>query len=155
MNTPPLPWAHRLRKVVDSFWGACLGAGVYAAWAVWANWDAGSHIALRAGLTHWVMSTFLTYTGTATMRQLHRLGRGPVTSALCCFGGGLFYTYALLIGAHVAVGTAYIALTLAAGVVPNLLFCGSYALLLARTRPPAAPVCTSFPTEPFAHEQTT
>ena len=35
----------RLRTVVDSFWGACFGAGVYAAWAVWANWDAGRHIA--------------------------------------------------------------------------------------------------------------
>ncbi|MDP3857499.1 MAG: hypothetical protein Q8Q73_07040 [Stagnimonas sp.] len=129
---------HRLREVVDSFWGACLGAGVYAAWAVWANWDAGSHIALRAGLTHWAMSTFLTYTGTGTMRQLHRLGRGPDAAALLCFCGGLLYTYALLIGAHAWVGTAHIALTLAAGVIPTLLFCGSYALLLSRTQPLAS-----------------
>lgn len=155
MNATHRRWTHRLRTVVDSFWGACLGALVYAAWAVWANWDAGAHIALRAGLTHWVMSTFLTYTGTGTMRQLHRLGRGSVGAALLCFGGGLLYTYALLIGAHAVAGTAHIALTLAAGVIPNLLFCGSYALLLARTQPPPPPARKPFPTEPFAHEQTT
>ena len=138
MSATPRRWAHQVRALVDSFWGACLGAGVYAAWAVWANWDAGSHIALRAGLTHWVMSTFLTYTGTGTMRQLYRLFRGPTEAALFCFGGGLLYTYALLIAAHAAVGTAHIGLTLAAGVVPNLLFCSSYALLLSRTRQPAS-----------------
>lgn len=145
----------RLRAVVDSFWGACLGAAVYAAWAVWANWDAGRHIALAAGLTHWVASTFLTYTGTGVMRQLHRHARGAAGAMLLCFGGGLLYTYALLLGAHALVGTAHLALTLAAGVVPNLLFCGSYALLLSRTHALASPARSSFPTEPFAHEQTT
>jgi len=155
MSAPPRRWTHRLRAVVDSFWGACLGAGVYAAWAVWANWDAGSHIALRAGLTHWLMSTFLTYTGTGTMRRLHRLGRGPVEAASLCFCGGLLYTYALLIGVHAWVGTAHIALTLAAGVIPNLLFCSSYSLLLSRTQPPPPSSRAPLPTEPFAHEQTT
>lgn len=145
----------RLRAVVDSFWGACLGAAVYAAWAVWANWDAGRHIALTAGLTHWATSTFLTYTGTGVMRQLHRRAHGTVGAMLLCFGGGLLYTYALLFGAHALVGTAHIALTLAAGVVPNLLFCGSYALLLSRTHALVSPARSPFLTEPFAHEQTT
>ena len=40
--------AARLRRATDSFWGACLGAGVYAAWAVWANWDAGERMAYTA-----------------------------------------------------------------------------------------------------------
>jgi len=145
----------RLRTVVDSFWGACFGAGVYAAWAVWANWDAGRHLAFTAGLTHWVTSTFLTYTGTGAMRQLYRLGRQRGEAMWLGFGGGLLYTYALLISAHALVGTAHIALTLAAGVIPNLLFCGSYALLLSRTEPPAVSARAPFPTEPFAHEQTT
>lgn len=125
----------RLRTVVDSFWGACLGACFYAAWASWANWDAGVPIAVRAGLTHWALSVILTYTGTGAMRRLHRLGRGPLESGLLCFIGGLLYAYALLIGVHACVGTVHIALTLAAGVIPNLIFCGSYTLLLARTQP--------------------
>lgn len=146
--------AQRLGAVVDSFWGACLGATAYAAWAIWANWDAGLHVALRAGLTHWAMSTFLTYTGTGTMRQLYRFGRGRIEAAMLCFSGGLLYTYSLLIAAHVSVGTAHIALTLSAGVIPNIVFCGSYTLLRSRNQA----LHKSMPRhsdEPFAHEPTT
>ena len=147
--------ATRLRGATDSFWGACLGAGVYAAWAVWANWDAGERIAFTAGLTHWVVSTFLTYTGTGVMRRCYVRGPGAMEAAALSFCGGLAYTYALLLSAHSLVGTAHIALTLAAGVIPNILFCGSYTLLLSRTQTPPAsePALLTVITEGPAHEK--
>lgn len=134
--------AARLRRVTDSFWGACFGAGVYAAWAVWANWEAGERVAYTAGLTHWLVSTFLTYTGTGVMRRCYARGRRAAEAAALSFGGGLAYTYALLFGAHLLTGTAHIALTLAAGVIPNILFCSSYTLLLSRTQPASAEAAT-------------
>lgn len=53
--------------------------------------------------------------------------------------------------------TAHIALTLAAGVIPNVLFCGSYTLLLSRTQAPMAPEAALLPvtTEGTAHEEPT
>lgn len=137
----------RLRRVVDSFWGACLGAGAYAAWAVWANWNDGARMALVVGATHWVVSTFLTYSGTGVMRSFHQHGRFASEATVLAFVGGLAYTYALLLAAHTAAGTMHLALTLAAGVIPNLLFCGSYALLLSRTQPTAhnLPLASSHP----------
>ncbi len=153
MKTSPQA-IQRLRTVVDSFWGACLGAAVYAAWAVWANWDAGSRIAFTAGFAHWVASTFLTYTGTAVMRRLYRQGSCVSQAGALSFCGGLLYTYALLFGAHTLAGTAHIALTLAVGVIPNVLFCGSYTLLLSRTQAPISKVPQSLFNERIAHEQT-
>ena len=149
--------AARLRRATDSFWGACLGAGVYAAWAVWANWDAGERMAYTAGLTHWVASTVLTYTGTGVMRRCYQRGPRAIEAAALSFCGGLAYTYALLLGVHTLVGTAHIALTLAAGVIPNVLFCGSYTLLLSRTQAPMAPEAALLPvtTEGTAHEEPT
>lgn len=123
----------RARQLIDSFWGAVLGAGIYGAWATFANWDAGPRVAITVGLTHWVLSTFLTYTGTGVMRRCYPLGGGRIDGALIAFSGGLAFTYAVLLSVHHAIGTPHIALTLAAGVIPNLLFCGSYSLLLSRT----------------------
>ncbi len=123
----------RARQLIDSFWAAVFGAGVYGAWATFANWDAGPRLAFTAGLAHWLMSTLLTYTGTGVMRQCFQLGNSKPEGALLAFSCGLGFTYTLLIGVHHAIGTPHVALTLAAGVIPNLLFCGSYALLLART----------------------
>ncbi len=127
--------ALQLRRLTDSIWGAMLGALVYAAWAVFANWDFGAPIALRAGVVHWLASTVLTYTGTGVMRRCFAMMDRPLEAAVITFLGGMAYTYILLLVVHHLLGTPHIALTLAAGVIPNILFCGSYALLLARTTP--------------------
>lgn len=124
-----------LRRLTDSLWGAALGALCYAVWATAVNWDASPRAALTAGFAHFLMSTFLTYTGTALMRQFFRLGSNRIEGAVIAGLGGLGFTYALLIGVHYAIGTPHIWLTLAAGVIPTLLFSGGYALLLARTMP--------------------
>ena len=49
------------------------------------------------------------------------------------FAGGLALTYASLIAVHGLLGTEQLLLTLAPGILPNILFCASYALLLKRT----------------------
>lgn len=125
----------RLRRLADSFLGAALGAAVYAAWAIAVNWPAGPRIALTAGGAHWLMSTFLTYTGTGLMRQCFTAASQRQHGALLAFCGGMGFTYVLLIGVHQAIGTPHLWLTLAAGIVPTTLFCASYALLLSRTAP--------------------
>ena len=126
-------WPARLRRLTDGLAGAVLGGAVYAAWVAAVNWDAGIKIAFTAALAHWVMSTFITYTGTGWMRRMDALGSTAIERIALAFFGGLAFTYAVLISVHQALGTPHLALTLAAGVVPNLLFCGGYALLLART----------------------
>lgn len=140
-------YALRARQVVDSFWGAMLGAGVYAAWAIFANRDAGMRVAITVGIAHWLTSTFLTYTGTGVMRRSFALGNESIDSALITFVTGLAYTYLVLLCVHHAIGTPHVLLTLAAGVIPNVLFCSSYALLLARTMPPKNPGVTMNPHE--------
>ena len=124
-----------LRRLADSFLGAALGAAFYAAWAIAVNWPAGPRIAFAAGGAHWLMSAFLTYTGTGLMRQCFAAARSERDGALFAFVGGLGFTYALLISVHHTIGTPNLVLTLVAGIVPNILFCGSYALLLSRTTP--------------------
>lgn len=123
----------RLKLLIDSFGGAVVGAGAYGAWATYVNWDSGSRVALGIGATHWLASTFLTYTGTGVMRRAFMLGSHEVGAVIVAAVGGLVYTYLVLLGIHLAIGTSHLLLTLAAGAIPNLLFCGSYALLLART----------------------
>lgn len=133
MTRPELEW--QARRLIDSFWGAMLGATVYAAWAIFANWDAGLKVAFTIGFAHWATSTVLTYTGTGVMRRSFAFGAHKTDSGLIAFGCGLIYTYLLLVSVHHAIGTPHVLLTLAAGVIPNVLFCSSYALLLARTAP--------------------
>jgi len=60
----------------------------------------------------------------------------------CCwrfmsFFGGLAMTYLALLSVHTTIGTQHILLTIAPGILPNVLFCSSYALLLMRTHPVA------------------
>lgn len=124
-----------LRLLTDSIVGAMLGAAVYAAWAVWANRQAGLEMALSAGIGHWLTSAVLTYFGTRWMRSLFRLGDRHGTRIAFAFIGGLALTYAALLAVHLAIGTPELLLTLLPGVIPNLLFCGSYAHLLQRTEP--------------------
>jgi hypothetical protein len=124
-----------LRALMDGLPGAVLGGAVYGAWAIAANWDAGGEVALRAGLAHWCTSALLTYFGTAVMRRLYGRPANALQGALRACSGGLALTYAVLVSVHLALGTPHVALTLTAGVLPNLAFCATYALLLARTMP--------------------
>lgn len=128
--------AWQLRRLTDGALGAVLGGLFYGAWAVWANGDAGAREALCIGSVHWLTSAGLTYFGTAAMRGCFGLARQPNLGALLAFAGGLTLTYGVLLLVHESMGTPHILLTLAAGVLPNLLFCSGYALLLQRTATP-------------------
>lgn len=141
----PHRYEHGLRRLMDGWTGAMLGALAYALWALAVNWSEGVALAGRIALTHWVMSTLLTVYGTAVMRACSGFGRSTGERALCAFVGGMSLTYVVLIGVHLLIGTPHIALTLAAGVIPTTLFCGGYTLLLMRTQNPdvAAPVAAS------------
>lgn len=123
---------HFLRYLMDSWFGAILGGGVYGAWAVWANWAQGASIAWGIGVAHWLTSAMLTFFGTLAMRQFYGNAQGLVGS-LRAVAGGLCLTYASLLAVHGLLGTEHLLLTLVPGIVPNILFCTSYALLLKRT----------------------
>jgi hypothetical protein len=45
----------------------------------------------------------------------------------------LAYTYAVLVGIHTVLGTPQLWLTLALGLLPNLVFCSTYSAVLTRT----------------------
>lgn len=134
----PRSLALRLRTLTDGLPGAIFGGLVYGLWVVWANRAGGLDLALRSGAAHWLTSVGLTYFGTAAMRSCFGLLPQPDLGALLAFVGGLLLTYTVLLMVHFSIGTPNIPLTLAAGVVPNLLFCSGYALLLRRTTAPLA-----------------
>ena len=123
----------RIRWLADSWFGAVLGAAAYGAWAVWANWSEGPMQAFRIGCAHWLASAFLTYCGTYVMRQLFGQ-RNTVVAGVRSIGGGLLFTYGILLLVHTLVNTQHILLTLAPGLVPNVLFCVGYTALLSRTQ---------------------
>jgi hypothetical protein len=135
----PAPLARRasylrlVRGLMDSWFGAILGGGVYGAWAVWANWSQGSTQAFRIGLAHWTTSALLTFFGTMAMRRFYGNGHGWV-SGIRALTGGLCLTYVSLLTVHGLIHTEHVLLTLAPGIIPNVLFCTSYALLLMRTQ---------------------
>ena len=122
-----------VRYLMDSWFGAALGGGVYGAWAVWANWAQGASMALTIGAAHWLTSALLTFFGTMAMRKFYGNADGWAGS-LRAFAGGLSLTYASLFAVHGLLGTQQLLLTLAPGIIPNILFCASYALLLKRTQ---------------------
>jgi len=119
---------------MDSWFGAILGGSVYGAWAVWANWSQGSAHAWGIGLAHWATSALLTFFGTMAMRKFYGNGRGWA-GGLRALSGGLCLTYASLLLVHGVIRTEHVLLTLAPGIIPNVLFCTGYALLLVRTQP--------------------
>jgi hypothetical protein len=131
--TTTSPHMRKLRWLTDSLGGAALGAMVYAIWAVCVNWHASPSLAIRAGLTHWVISTALTYCDAANMRYFFSLGRTRLEGMAFALCAGLTLTYSVLITAHLIVGTPHILLTLAVGVIPNIVYCVGYTLLLSRT----------------------
>lgn len=126
-----------IRSLMDSWFGAILGGSVYGAWAVWANWSQGSAHAWGIGLAHWATSALLTFFGTMAMRKFYGNGRGWA-GGLRALSGGLCLTYASLLLVHGVIRTEHVLLTLAPGIIPNVLFCTGYALLLVRTQPEGA-----------------
>jgi hypothetical protein len=126
-----------VRHLMDSWFGAILGGSVYGAWAVWANWSQGPVHAWGIGLAHWTTSAMLTFFGTMAMRQFYGNGHGW-TGGLRALAGGLCLTYASLLLVHSLIRTEHLLLTLAPGIIPNVLFCAGYALLLMRTQPEEA-----------------
>lgn len=135
VSTPEVRGLRLVRYLMDSWFGAVLGGGVYGAWAVWANWAQGAHMALAIGAAHWMTSALLTFFGTQAMRGFYGDADSRI-GGLRAFAGGLALTYASLFTVHGLLGTHQLLLTLTPGIVPNILFCASYALLLKRTRTP-------------------
>ena len=129
----PHPGLRLMRYLMDSWFGAVLGGGIYGAWAVWANWSQGASMALTIGAAHWLTSALLTFFGTMAMRRFYGDGNGAL-GGLRAFAGGMTLTYASLFAVHGLLGTQHLLLTLAPGIVPNILFCASYSMLLKRTR---------------------
>lgn len=127
-----------VRYLMDSWLGAVFGGGIYGAWAVCANWAQGASIAWGIGAAHWLTSTLLTFFGTMAMRRFYGKGIGWWGS-LRALGGGLALTYTSLLVVHGLLGTEQLLLTLAPGIIPNILFCSSYALLLKRTQTEVTP----------------
>jgi hypothetical protein len=130
--TPQIGGLRLIRYLMDSWLGAVLGGGVYGAWAVWANWSQGASTAWGIGAAHWLTSAMLTFFGTMAMRQFYGQASGW-RGSLRAFGGGLALTYVSLFAVHGLLGTQQLLLTLAPGIIPSILFCSSYALLLKRT----------------------
>jgi len=121
-----------MRQLMGSWVGAVLGGSVYGAWATWANWDQGRNHALLIGASHWATSTVLTYGGTWAMGQFFAQSKG-LGGAVRAFTGGMTLTYACLFIVHTVLRTEHLLLTLAPGLIPNIVFCSSYAALLMRT----------------------
>jgi hypothetical protein len=127
---------HAAKHLMGSWLGAVLGGSVYGAWAVWANWSQGASTAWGIGAAHWLTSTLLTFFGTMAMRWFYGRAAGLRNSfrgSLRACGGGLALTYGSLLTVHGLLGTEQLLLTLAPGIIPNIVFCASYALLLKRT----------------------
>ncbi|MDD9893588.1 MAG: hypothetical protein OXT49_08805 [Gammaproteobacteria bacterium] len=122
----------RLHALIDSPFGAVLGGAVYGAWAFAVNHHAGAENAWLIGLSHWSLSTFLTFFGVRIMRICYGFGRWPLMSVGFSFAGSMVFTYVLLISVHTFLGTPEILLTLAPGILPTVGFAGGYSLLLYR-----------------------
>lgn len=137
----------KIRYLSDGLLGASLGALIYALWAFFVNLEFGLLFALKVSITHWCLSTTITYYGTAVMRFCYRLSALPQTliilRAFATFCGGIILTYGILIPIHLLIGTPNIFLTLSAGIIPTILFCFFYALLLSRTEPKNSPAIYS------------
>ena len=121
-----------LRRLMGSWFGAVLGGAVYGAWAAGANWGQGRDHALLIGASHWATSALLTYGGTWAMARFYGRSQGW-GGAVRAFMGGMALTYISLFTVHAFLRTEHVLLTLAPGLVPNILFFFFFAALLVRT----------------------
>lgn len=126
----------QIHKLIDSPLGAVLGGGVYGLWAFGVNAYAGAENAWLIGLSHWALSTFLTFSGVRIMRLCYHWAK-PFSSLLvvrfvAACSGSLFFTYLVLVVLHILLGTPEILLTLALGFLPTIGFAITYSLLLVR-----------------------
>lgn len=127
----------QLLQLADGVSGATIGFLFYGSWAVWANFDAGLEVALRAGLLQGTMSFIVTLSGTGIMKRLFA-GNGPTWWRFCrAFGGAMAGIYVVIVTAHLLNGTPNILLTLAPGLPITTFFCLSFCLGLARYGDPA------------------
>ena len=122
----------KIRGLTDGLTGAMLGASFYAAWSFAVNYHQGVDFATKVSFTHWLMCTLLTYYGTSVMKFFYHLYKSQI-QAVIAFCGGMLVTYGILIPVHTIIGTPNILLTLAAGIIPTLVFCCLYSILLAKT----------------------
>ena len=96
-------------------------------------------MALIIGAAHRMTSALLTIFGTQAMRGFYGDADSQI-GGLRAFAGELVLTYASLFTVHGLLGTHRLLLTLTPGIVLNVLFCASYALLLKRTMTQVTPV---------------
>lgn len=125
-------WLNRLHNLLDSPLGAMLGGAVYGVWAFGVNHHAGADNAVWIGLSHWGLSSALTFFGVRIMRLGYRLGPSLRWRFGLSFLSSMLFSYALLIGLHLALATPQILLTLAPGFLPTVGFAVGYSLLLYR-----------------------
>ncbi len=127
----PSTWG-RLRHFVGSPLGAVLGGMLFAAWAAFANRDGGTFVSLRSCGGQLFASAALTFIDARLMDRVFRLGGGGSAGAAIAAVVSLVFTYALIVGVHLALHTPHILLTLLPGMPPTLGFSLMYALLLLR-----------------------
>jgi hypothetical protein len=128
----------RLRHFVGSPAGAVLGAVLFALWAALVNRDGGVYVSLRSSSGQFFASVALTVLDARLMMVLfHCCSQRRLGAALALIGS-LVFSYGLVIGVHLALGTPHIFLTILPGVPPTVGFTVVYTLLLLREHAPAA-----------------
>jgi hypothetical protein len=127
----------RLRHFVGSPAGAVLGAVLFALWAALVNRDGGVYVSLRSSSGQFFASVALTVLDARLMMVLfHCCSQRRLGAALALIGS-LVFSYGLVIGVHLALGTPHILLTILPGVPPTVGFTVVYTLLLLREHAPA------------------
>lgn len=129
-----------LKNLMGSWMGALAGAGFYGGIVAALNWQAGPQTAIRSALGHAAVSAALTLFGTSWMRKVFNANVTSEHRLALTFLAGMALTYALLIGMHLALQTPRMLLSLAPGLLPNIVFCATYSGLLARTARPCTHV---------------
>jgi hypothetical protein len=128
----------RLRHFIGSPAGAVLGGILFAIWAAFINRDGGTLVSLRSSAGQFLLSTTLTLIDARLMLSLFRSCRHPALGAFLSASGSLLFTYILVIGVHLLIGTPHIFLTVLPGIPPTLGYTFMYTLLLLREHAPNA-----------------
>ncbi len=126
--------------LADGLSGAVLGFLFYGSWAIWANSDHGTTVALRAGAIQGTMSFIVTLSGTTLMKLLFVGHAALWLRFLRASVGALVLIYALIVSIHLFNGTPNILLTLAPGLPITIFFCFSYCYGLFRYGVPEHPM---------------
>lgn len=122
----------RLRHFIGSPAGAVLGAVLFALWAALVNHDGGFHVSLRSGAGQFAASVALTVLDARLMMLLFHACKDRRLGAALSAVGSLAFSYGLVIGVHLALGTPHILLTILPGLPPTIGFTVVYTMLLMR-----------------------